>query len=189
MTHHESPDAIRPECLAKMDAMHETLKRIDKALLGNGDSDKGLIARVAAHGLALKIIGTAVGILVAAALTAVLAGCGAPAGPANSATPVAAAAPEITARDVKEIKSSIEQVQTTVQTTSYALDAERAAVMKADLRRQEKRAAQVTAVLVGLVILMAVAPAFLPANLTWLGYIVGIAIVAAAVALPLLWPF
>ena len=41
-------------------ALTDEVRMIRRAVVGNGDSDKSLLTRVAQHGLALKIIGAAV---------------------------------------------------------------------------------------------------------------------------------
>ena len=188
MTHPQCPDTIRPECEAKLDAIHADVKLLRKAVLGNGDSDRGLIARVAAHGLALKIIGTAVGILAAAALTAALSGCATPAS-GNQSTPVATAAPEITARDVQEIKSEIKQVQTTVQTVDHALDDNRAEVQKLVVRKSERERLTERGIGLGLILLFIVAPSPIPKKYHAIGYLIGLGIIGTCVGLPLIWPF
>ena len=72
----ECQDEVRPECAVELREIHNELAMIRKAVIGNGG--KGLKDTVAAHGLALKIIGAAVAIIAAAALTAAMAGCTAP---------------------------------------------------------------------------------------------------------------
>ena len=68
---HECSDEIRPVCKTKLDTMHDDIKCIKKALMGNGDTDKGLIGKVAGNSKTNKIL-----ILIVMALLAVaLAGC------------------------------------------------------------------------------------------------------------------
>ncbi len=69
----ECQDEVRPECRVELREIHAELMMIRSAVIGNGG--KGIKDTVAAHGLALKIIGAAVAIIAAAVLTAALGGC------------------------------------------------------------------------------------------------------------------
>ena len=115
-----------------------------------------------------------------------LSGCSVP---ANNVKPVATVSPTITAGDIKELKQDIKQIQTTITTTNYALDSERAKIEKKRIRTAQVSELSIKAVLVGLIIFGLVAPSFLPERYEVVGYIVALGIIVGAIMLPFLWPF
>lgn len=131
-------DDVRPNCAAHLASIDERLKKLDDvhtALFEKG----GMKDKVAGHGKWLWLLSA----VVMALLTAALAGCMPSAtSPGNISTPVATAAPEITAGDVAELKVSMKQIQTTMQTNNYAMDEGRRKLEEARLAKQEARHAR-----------------------------------------------
>ena len=111
---------IRPECAVELREIHSELRMIRKAVIGNGDGDKGLIARVSRNSLALKIIGVAVTIIVPILLAMILAGCGSPTKQLAANLTDAQAALVMASKSVESARTATEQAKAILTTDSPA---------------------------------------------------------------------
>ncbi len=126
-----------------------------------------------------KIICWAIGILsmiLVGSAVASLTGCT----PPQAAT----ANPAIQAGDIDHLQQQITQTQT----ENHALDAERRKLEQDRLRRQERQSLADKGILAGFLLVMAVAPAFIPERYRPLAYLIAVGVIFAAVFLPVIWP-
>ena len=115
-------------------------------------------------------------------------GCGlSPAG--QNVRPSASVAPSITAADIQEIKQDIRQVQTTVATTSYALDGERAQLARAEAKDRQKLLFMMIGVLTGFVLLCLCLDSPVPGAKRWIAVMAAFTVIVGAMVVPFLWPF
>lgn len=115
-----------------------------------------------------------------------LAGCTTP---PNDVAPQATVSPTITAGDIRDIKQDIKQVQKTITTTNYALDARRAKIESEKLRRMQVSDLSGKGVMVGLLLFALIAPSFLSKKYMPVGYLAAIGIIVVSILIPFLWPF
>ena len=104
-------------------------------------------------------------------------------------TPSALVAPSITAADIQEIKQDIRQVQTTVTTTSYALDGERAKLARAESKDRQKILFMTIGILTGFVLLCLCLDSPVPGAKRWIAVVAAFAVVVGSIVLPFMWPF
>ena len=123
-----------------------------------------------------------------AALLWVPWGCGShPTSPV--AQPSASVAPSITAADIQEIKQDIRQVQTTVATTSYALDGERAQLARAEAKDRQKLLFMMIGILTGFVLLCLCLDSPVPGAKRWIAVMAAFTVIVGAMVVPFFWPF
>ena len=115
-------------------------------------------------------------------------GCGSrPAGPV--AQPSASVAPSITAADIQEIKQDIRQVQTTVATTNYSLDGERARLARAEAKDRQKLLFMMIGILTGFVLLCLCLDSPVPGAKRWIAVMAAFTVIVGAMVVPFFWPF
>lgn len=124
---------------------------------------------------------------------------------APTVAPAATATPEnqqaVTAERIDRLEQTvtnrISQVQetvattitTTIATSNYALDAERAKIEQSSLRKQERYNVSVMGVLVGFGLVALVAPSVITGRWRLIAYIVAASVLVGSVLLPFMWPF
>ena len=103
--------------------------------------------------------------------------------------PSASVAPSITAADIHEIKQDIRQVQTTVATTNYSLDGERARLARAEAKDRQKLLFMMIGILTGFVLLCLCLDSPVPGAKRWIAVMAAFTVIVGAMVVPFFWPF
>ena len=189
----EAADAIRTVG-AKVDT-------VCVLLTGNGAPETGMVFRVKSLEIAAEDAGKARGkwkdrlwclatgaLLVALAWS--LAGCAALSKPANASSTTTAITPEIHAESIEQLRQEFKTQISTVQTTNYALDAERRKLEESRHAREildvQSRATQMLALIAGALMFALAAPGPKDRMGKAILFFVGIGLTVAAIAGPML---
>ena len=87
------------------------------------------------------------------------------------------------------IKQDIRQIQTTITTTSYALDGERAQLARAEAKDRQKLLFMMIGILTGFVLLCLCLDSPVPGVKRWIAVMAAFTVIVGAMVVPFFWPF